>query len=364
MPQNSLPEPGEFTRIFKRQHAAAQNASEADKKASEITARFPAAPAESAVDAHNTPQPPALVPPPVQGTPTAATNSSEPGEFTRYFMGGLPVKTSGAGTAAHRTPVGVQRPNSPIAPPKSLVNDKSVSFSERFSPKSETPVQPQEEFGAHNPRLGAAPDLSRGSMRDDTDPFGFHQPLPTPSKREMPGEFTSLFGGGEMPPAPRHFAVAPPPAQPMMSDSPNVPWAAPPTAKGPSEFTVIANGRQPAPAVGGGAGASDAQSSARKLPINVNMSPINPLGSLAGGGGVHLPGASASASMAGAHLNTPIGGVNVQAPTMPPLRVDPTAVAAAAGKTGGDYTKLILFFGVLAVLAVILVVAVVATQKN
>lgn len=244
------------------------------------------------------------------------------------------------------------------------------------------PLRPApDEYGVHNPRIGPAPDLSKRPS-EDSGLFDF-KPTQTPGQKDSRGEYTKLFGNGELPPVPRPSAVAPPPAAPIMTDSPilgsgtisartmrDVP-VMDPAQRGPSEFTTISKGRQQGPeATGGDAAASEAgaannpPAATKKMPgmpVNINVSPVNPLAGL-GGGSLHVPGVpSANASLSGAGISTPLGAAHLQAPTMPPVNL-PAAGAAATGMS--DNTKLILFFGILSILAVILVVVVVAMQKN
>jgi hypothetical protein len=98
--------------------------------------------------------------------------------------------------------------------------------------------------------------------------------------------------------------------------------------------------------------------------VNINISPINPMAALPHiGGGMNVPGASANASLHGANVNTALGSASVQGPHIPHLK--PLNVSAAAVPSGmSDNTKLILFFGVLAILAVVLIVAVAVMQKT
>jgi hypothetical protein len=381
MPQdNKLPEPGEFTRMFKRQHLNAQGGgSEAEKGAADISGVFPAAELPSAEPAAQ-PEMPPLPPPPRTPAPRIAGGSElpEPGEFTQYFTGGLPSKSAQSGNSGiQRGPVGVQRPNTPV-PPRNLTSDSSTgSFTERFAPRSDIPVQKTDEFGVHNPRMGPAPDLSRRSPSEEGGHFDF-KPMAPPLKQDAPGEYTALFGAGSVPPPPRQSVVAQPPAGPMMNDSPNsssagggvpertlrdVPVAA--ATPRPSEYTMAAGGRPGAPPAASAppeAAGNNSTTGTKKMPINVNLPPVNPMAAIQGAsGGLHGPAASAGASMTGAHATTPIGSASVHAPTMPPLKVPSGAVAVPRLS---DQTKLILFFGVLAILAVVLIVVLVATQKS
>ena len=369
MPQdNKLPEPGEFTRIFKRQHLGGQSGTDADKKVGETSGVFPATPPRTSEQAATQP---AMTAPSV-----AAPSSGEPGEFTKYFTGGAGAKSTGGPTGgAPKSYSGVQRPGSPL-PTRNPMNDSSGNFTDRFvTPKAEDPSQ----FGGNASQMGPAPDLSDRSG-DESGSFDFgHKSLP--SKKDGPGEYTALFGSGNVPPPPRPAAVAQAPLAPIMSDSPNsfsspsapartlrdIPAATPPQ-RGPSEFTVVSSGRQQSGAPGSGDSVSEAPANSggggiKRMPLNINVSPlsVNPMAGMPGfgGGGMHMP--AAHASMSGASVNTPLGSAHVQAPMMPPL-----SVPAAGGATSkmSDQTKLILFFGILAILAVVLIVVVVASQKN
>jgi hypothetical protein len=385
MPQN-LPEPGEFTKIFKRTHPTAQQGGKDLERTGEASGIFPAADATE-----DKREPEANMLPLTLSTPAAAPgvaeespkppSSAEPGEFTQYFIGGLPAKPPSGNSPPARVPTGVQRPNSTPPQPRNLVTDNSGSFTERFS-RDSLPPRRSPEFGGRNQQMGPPPDLGR---RPSAEPFD----VKPPSERDAPSEYTALFGRGDLPPAPRQAAVKPAPAAPMMNDSPNalaggsmpertvpnIPTAAA-TPQGPSEFTVISKGRQPPPGDGSTvpeAAGVDSAAATRKmpLPVNVNINPINPMSALphvGGGGGAHLPGISANASLHGANVSTPLGQASAHGPQIP--QVPPINLAAGAAAAGGstsklsDQTKLILFFGVLAILAVILVVILVAKQKT
>jgi len=298
-------------------------------------------------------------------------------------------------TPAPRAPAGVQRPNSPISPPpqpqrpRDLATDGSGTFTELFAPRDSEPARRPSEYVARQPQVGPAPDLSRGPATEHGDPFSFTPPEERAPEREAVSEYTERFGKRDIPPAPRPSAVRPSPAAPVLNDSPNafeggrsrperMPQSAPVAAQGPSEFTMIAKGRQPAvpadgktpladgpapatPAAGGGVGALP------KIP-GVSFNPSNPMAAVPhlGGGGA-VPGVQAHAGMSGANVTTPVGSGGVHVPPVPPIPpINPAAGAAAAGASTSklsDQTKLILFFGLLAILAVILVVIIVAKQK-
>lgn len=397
MPPNNLPEPGEFTRIFKRMHQSPQSGADAEseKKIGEISGIFPAADAaaDAAPEQGVAAAPPAAPQPaPSARTPASTPNPpapepSEPGEFTQYFVKGLPAKPPQSGNAAppptRSVPLGVQRPSTPVPPPRNLATDSSSgTFTERFAPKREAPMHRPDDFGLQNPRMGRAPDLSKPAASDENSAFNLRPPL---SKQDAPSEYTKMFGDGSLPPPPKQSAVTPPPPTPMMADSPNHSFPGggeatmrevpvrPSTPQGPSEYTVISGGRPSVPA--GDAAASEAAASrgesaaaTRKMNLpKINFNVANPTLPIPGAGG-HLPGASANASMAGANVSTPLGGASLNAPRIPPLNA--AAGIAAAGAAGAkapkmsDHTKLILFFGALAILAVILVVVLVATQKS
>jgi len=372
MPQDKLPEPGEFTRIFKRQRLGAHGGAEPEKQPGEASGIQAEAAADAEPDAASHAFPPPAAPPhPVPLGGHTEQKSGEPGEFTQYFMGGLPSKVtpSGAPTNAHRTPTGVQRPNTPVPPPRTLNGDSSSgNFTERFAPpRQNAPVLKTEQYGVYNPQMGPAPDLSKSSLPDHGGSFDFSKPA---SQKEQPGEYTSLFGRGDVPPPPRQSAVSPSPAAPMMSDSPNSFSArplrdvAPEAPKGPSEFTVIAQGRQAPQATGGPAldspSVTKSAAGTKRLPVNINVNPINPMAALpvgTGGMGLHMPHASGNIATSGANISTPIGSAGLHAPPVPQLNV--SAAGAGASKLS-DHAKLIIFFGVLAILAIILVVVVVA----
>jgi len=359
MPPDKLPEPGEFTRIFKRQHFGPQSGADLDQSLNDRSST--SEPADSAVGPPPGPQPV------TQPNPLPVAPSIEPGEFTRYFTGGLPPQAAktGPGTT-QRIPSSVQRPNSPV-PLRSLTGEGSGSFAQHFGngPASAAPPAPSpitEEFGFHNPRLGPAPDLSKRPSAEENSPFNFAPkiPQPLPSSQEGPGEYTKLFGKGNTPPPPRPSAVAPSPLAPMMGDSPRsggivpiadsvLPAPAASTRQGPSEFDVAVNGRQAPPDVSSASAASGG-SAAPKLPSNMNVSAANPLAAFGGGAGM-----------------APLASANLQAPHLQPPHLPQMAAPAVKGiglSKLSDQTKLILFFALLAIASVILVVAVFATQKS
>lgn len=385
MPQDKLPEPGEFTRMFKRQHLGSPaNAEDAGKgdNAVDATEKGIVPPGLSADSTAS--GPPRSSAPSGSPNPPAGVPANEPGEFTQYFLGGVAKNAAKPSPPpSPRTFSGVQRPNSPL-PPRSLANDTSSgSFTERFSPPVTPPpnLAKTEEYGVHNPRVGPVPDLTgRPAQENRGGPFDFRPevPQPLPSKESSSSEYTALFGRGNTPPASRQSAIAPTPSAPLMSDSPNSSRnAAPPSfsrpqadvppvpeaPRGPSEYTIVSGGRQSptSPAVGTPpADAAPSVSAARKLPVQANINPVNPLGSLASGGGMpHLSAGSANVSAAGANVSSPFGSASLHAPPIPPL-----AMPAAKMPALNEQTKLILFFAVLAILAVVLVVFVIVTQKN
>jgi len=393
MPQDKLPEPGEFTRIFKRQYLGAQNAADAEKKAGEISGIFPATGAppsspEPQLHSPNPPSPPSA-PPPAAASPAPGPGSSEPGEFTQYFMGGLPAKPAvGGPNSTQRVPPGVQRPNSPITTTRNLNSDNSVgSFTDRFTSRSDAPaprVEKSDDSALRNPWATQGPDLNKrlSSGHDEAEHLDFRPLSPAPAQRDEPGAYEQRFGVGNQPPAPWPSAVTPPPPAPIMTDSPNRPpgdsWSSrtlqdvratpSPAPKGPSEFTVVSSGRPGAPRPEGAPPEVPA-SGTRKMPIGVNVTPPNLQSMIpgAGGGNLHVPGmsgASASASLSGANVSTPFGGASMHAPTLPPMGLPQIKAPGAGTPRFSEQTKLILFFGVLAIAAVILVVVLLAIQKN
>jgi hypothetical protein len=166
MPQDKLPEPGEFTRLFKRQQMKAQNPN--GPLEGEAPAAAPALPLTS------------------DSTPP----TSDPGEFTKYLSGSLPAK---------RSPAGVQRPNTPV--PRPVPSDSSGTFGN--GPAAQV-KSGDGEYGINNPLYGAAPDLGR--------PFDPQASVPNPpfSEKSDGGEFTRLFGRNARPPvAPPNLNLAP-----------------------------------------------------------------------------------------------------------------------------------------------------------
>ncbi len=385
MPQDKLPEPGEFTRIFKRQHLGAQGAADAEKKASEISGIFPAAdvpPVQAepqmanlqsrAVLGSSTPE---IAEPPRSALPAV---TGEPGEFTQYFMGGLPAKPPSTNlNATQRVPPGVQRPNSPIISSRNLNGDgsNSGSFTGRFAPRREAPTPRGEKGGdsaLRNPWAAPSPELNKPwQARDEAAHFDSKPPLmPTPPPKDEPGEYTAIFGHGNVPPPPRQSAVTPPPLAPIMSDSPSartfpdVP-VTPQPPKGPSEFTVVSKGRPGNPGSDSISPEASSAAGTPKMPVGVNFTPPNIQSMIPGtGGSPHMPSGSAAASPSGANVSSPAGGASVHAPTITPMGVPQIKAPAGGASRFSDQTKLILFFGALAILAVILVVVLAAIQKN
>ena len=206
-----------------------------------------------------------------------------------------------------------------MPPSRNLASDSSGSFTEKFAPRQDASLLRTEQYGVHNPQMGPAPDLSKRSLPDQRGDFDFGKP---PSQKNQPGEYTSLFGHGDVPPPPRQAAVSAAPAAPMMSDSPNSfagrpardAAPAPDLPKGPSEFTEIARGRQ-APASLANTAAeppSVANSSAgtRKMPLNMNLNPANPMAVCA-----RMQFARPRSVIYGrGQYNTPIGSANLQVP--------------------------------------------------
>jgi hypothetical protein len=386
MPDKELPEPGEFTRAFKAQYSGLHTGKDADKKkpveTSGASGFFPAeAASPSPIDpAAQKDLPVSPLPPTFRGpaASSAATpvppSQAEPGEFTQFFKGGLPGKSAPGGLGGgQRSTYGVQRPNTPMTP-RNPAGDNGFNFNDAGRPEGATHKPVPDQYGMNRPRLGDAPDLSKDPAVEQGRAFDFKS-LPTPSKQDKtPGEYSALFGKAPIPPAPRQSAMGLPPLAPMMPDSRDslqgaardVPPAEPPP-RGPSEFTVIEKGRSPAGGAGGAVAPESAPAAAsadgKKLPVNINVTPINPLAALPHvGGGMSAGGVSAYASLHGANVSTPLGMASVPGLHVPPLNA--SAAPGAAPKGMADNTKLIIFFGVLAILAVILMVVVVAMQKN
>ncbi|HEX4809370.1 MAG TPA: hypothetical protein VH325_10590, partial [Bryobacteraceae bacterium] len=231
------------------------------------------------------PEPPK--PPPSQG---------EPGEFTRFFKGGMPPSAPSrpdAFRSQDRPSRGfgpVQRPsNPPSNPPKGEPGEFTQMFN-RSSGESAAPAPPSPSNAAKpaadmpsgrsgysgnvdygfnnpssNPRMDRLPDLSN-RPGDLPSMFQANAEAPTPMRTasQEPGEYTRMFGKGSIPP----------PIQPQSavgsfpmprSDDPlggstrfgmPAPQAAPPppAPTGPSEFTRVMMGNRPQdPAAGQGA---------------------------------------------------------------------------------------------------------------
>ena len=197
------------------------------KGPSEFTRMFMAAnPAEQ----------PRSAPAPPPAAPLPGPSKSGPGEFTRFFTDGLPPaapKPSSAPSPPQPQPqtpwspsvpdrpsdpdfsrtqqmtrTGVQRPSTP-PPSAPRQSPDAGEFTRLFStspgsssaPPTPAPASNTSEFGLGNPRLGNAPDLSK-PKEELPDIFNLkpEAPMPMPTKSQEQGEYTRLFGKGELPP--------------------------------------------------------------------------------------------------------------------------------------------------------------------
>jgi len=332
MSQEKLPEPGEFTRAFKREQVRPPNSAN------------PTAPEPA-------------------GAPEQASSAaSEPGEFTRYFTPGLPKKANVPTTPIPREPSGVQRPNTPYRP--TISDASSNSFTERFGPSAVPPPSPAlkpTQYGVQNPRLGPAPDLSEPASVPPS-PFDYRPTAPAvqPSKEQGVSEYDRLFGQGATPPPPKQSTVAqsPQPSPLYRGANDSQLSGAPlrePSHKVPTEFTQVAQGRTAfeSSAAATASAPSTSSSSASAMPFRPSIPSLSP---------------------ASASVNTPMGSANLSGPSLhappvpqvPPMQAPAVPQLAAAAPAGAlsPQIKLTIFFAILAILAVILVVALAATQKS
>jgi hypothetical protein len=247
-------------------------------------------PEAAKVDAKPEPRPEPVRP---KVEPVAPPPSHEPGEFTRFFKGGLPPAAPGrpdAFRSQDRPSHGhgpVQRPsNSPSNPggktePGEFTRIFMKSAGEQPPPVAPAPISRPEfnapsrtgfpdsgKFGSNNafesPRVERLPDLSNRPS-DLPSMFQMNAEAPTPmrSAAQEPGEYTRMFGkGGAAPPPQAPSAVGPLPSfrtdDPLGGTNFGMPSAptpvAPPPPSGPSEFTRVMMGNRPQePGAGQGA---------------------------------------------------------------------------------------------------------------
>ena len=293
-----------------------------------------------------------------------ASPGDQPGEFTRYFTGGLPTQSPrNISPTPQRPPSGVQRPNTPVPPGTLTGENGSDSFAAHFGNAPAAAQHKTEEYGIHNPCMGPALDLSKQATADGSGTFDFKPRIPrtTPLKDESPSEYTALFDEGNVPPTPRQVAPAPLPTSPMMRDSPGASSRAVEAPQVPSELTVISNGRPPVAAESAPSG-DRVNSSTAKVPVSVQIQSLNTSGSLGNCGCLHSIGTSASVGMQGPHVTTPLGAVNVQGPRLvAPTNALPNAKGLARLT---DRTKLFRFFDLLSIISIVFAFSIVSTQKN
>lgn len=424
-PTNSAPptphvQPGEFTRMFQTGGVAEDKPAQQFAQPSQhpvIPAPVPPTPAKPLEPPKKDPgeftrmflaQTPGesvtSAPPPPSAPPFPGPSKSQPGEFTRFFTEGLPPAAKKPPNAPppspappappqdlrsdadlNRTqqmfPTNVQRPNTPPPPnprqpadPGEFTRLFSTSPGSASSPSS--PASNPNEFGFGNPRLGDAPDLAK-PKEQPPDIFDLkpEAPMPLPTQAQERGEYTRLFGKGDLPPAPKQAAVAPTPSSPLNNDdlaaTKALPvFTTPATSPGrpPSEFTLMTQtphglnpSAPPAPS-------SPSQKGGAPLPGSFNFSAPSVPSSLPG---IHPPSASGSVGPSGGSFNSSLGSAGVAAPKVPapsPLNLPKPQIppVPAMPTPGGSNTKkLYILFGVLlaAVIILIIVVVVVMAKK-
>ncbi len=327
---------------------------------------------------------------------TAAPRQSGPGEFTRFFSSGTP---SPARPERGSDP-NVQRPGDlPIVTPSTPPSSQNAQgeFTKLFTgapPRQDTPILPSSTASPSapvDPFRGGSPGRG-GTVGEFTRMFGGRTDAQPPSSSgagPTPGEYTQLFGKKNAAPVSPQAQMTPAKASflPSLNEigpgAPGSPAANPGSAE-PGEFTRIVGSPIP-PNAGGpggpgvGAPAGHAGSGGGS-PIQVNVNPQNPLGSVrapalkipnasvaGGGGSASVAGPSmtpGSVSGAGAHapgvtpphMNMHAPGLNVAASAkLPPV----TAAPDAAPVSSKSRTGLLILFAVLLILALALILFVV-----
>lgn len=304
-------------------------------------------------------------------------SQSEPGEFTRFFKGGLPPSAPSrpeAFRSQDRPSHGfgpVQRPsNPPSLPPKNEPGEFTRVFmksgGQPATPAAppKMPVQPPSNLSSTgtgfpdsgdfatnafgNPRVERLPDLANRPS-DLPNMFQSNAEAPTPmrSAAQEPGEYTRMFGKGGIPPPPlAPSAVGPSPSfrtdDPLGGTNIGMPAVvpgpqAPPQPSGPSEFTLVMMGNRPQEPGGGqgapptGAPAGGGAPGGMPAPPAMGKPPAFP-GQIPGMGGQAAPAGGPQApmgSMAPAPpMGAPMGGA------MGPLHVTPMNPMYAAGGPG------------------------------
>ncbi len=306
----------------------------------------------------------------------------EPGEFTRFFQGGLPAAKKSAQPEPLRgrdrpsnpdlvrgrdrpTRISgfVQRPNTPLPPSPQQPPPRASEpgeFTKAFSrppiegagstPKSYpagsapggTAFPGSSDFGAGSPNVRSLPDAGGGTS-EPPDMFSTAAGMPTPAAQpaKEPGEYTRIFGKDNAPTPQQPSSVATQRFStfddPLARNRPSAtPGTAPPAAKGPSEYTQVMQGARVQPPSPEGVAQKSGDAAPAGLPgiPPMNVAVPNPM---------HMPVPAAKAP------------VLPQPPALPQATV---AAPTVANK------KLIIFFLVLAALAILLVIVfVIATKK-
>lgn len=336
-PAKPKQQPGEFTRMFLSK----------TETAAEESKRVPAPPSPDRV---NTPPANPEKPPVEHG----------PGEFTRFFQGASPAAKNPPEPMPAQDPLqtrevqrpsgSVQRAQRPSSPLPQRSSSDTGEFTKLFSRAPES----------------AAPPERRASHLDDIFDRAPAAPSAPPASAPEPGEYTRIFGKGDLgPPAQQPSTIAPQaPASilhdPVAPDStfpstkettrqmPKPAPAAPaPAAQAPSEYTAVMRGLG---ASGGGAG-TPAGEQAHSAPTGAASGMKLPQAP-------PIPGAQPPKMPAAPMPHKPAvpGGAM---PKMKPPEAPKTAAPAPSNK------KLIIFFCVLGILTVVLIVliALIALKK-
>ena len=204
-----LSEPGEFTLMFQKAAAKAEQSERAE------------------------PLPPVVPPPapslPPMPPPTPVASASAPGEFTRMFQA-VPLDEAPAPFAEARKPAAEAPLSAPgELPPGSVTQTMEMPAPIRKpAPGSGTPVTPK----VFSPSLPLEPATPGGT-------FAMQSPSSVSTK---PGEFTAMFQAATVVPSAPMATPDPPKAPPVP------PPAAAPQESGPGEFTSMFRTAPPAPA--------------------------------------------------------------------------------------------------------------------
>ncbi len=289
----------------------------------------------------------------------AAPAPTEPGEFTRFFQGGLPPPASKTPRREPSADSGVPRSgsqqNQQPSSRESPSQERPSNFGRVQRPNTPVPGEFTRMFssrggGAHssNPSAGNVPDPVRSySNSRDYSERRAEPSLSHPGSSQQPSEYTRIFGKGNVPPPLQEPSLDMPPGGNLTDGrwartAPHDPHpaAAPPAAKGPSEYTLAI--KHPPQQDAASALSQPPQAPAFQMPQPpVDLSP-------------KAPGAM-----------PPVPAIHPPAPPAPKLPATPPIPAPRPAATMDPKLKLTIFFVTLGVLAVILfvLIAMIALKK-